>query len=245
MRAFLRTFTLLWLIFIASVKGADVQSRPALMVQGKSSLVNLLDIDSLMKRGQGTGMVFFSTVVGTNGDTRRYYTRVYGGSANTELLTREITGKIDRSIFHPALYHGTPQAAMVCGTVAYAVVEGKPHLRIYLNQEMEDLKKSNDFIAPQLLFLTGTQFQLHHPTLGQTAGIATVRMSVDETGNVTGMKLEYESPKGKDFGGQLMMDLRKDAKFLPGYRNGKPVACSFTFPMIYKGITGSSQWKLD
>lgn len=245
MPKFLPALTLLFLIFIASANGADVQSRPALMVQGKSSLVNLIDSDSLMKKGQGTGMVFFSTVVGTGGDTRKYYTRVYGGTPNTELLTREIIGKIDRSLFHPALYHSTAQEAMICGTVAYAVVEGKPHLRIYLNQEMEDLKKSNDFIAPQLLFLTGTQFQLHHPTLGQIAGVATVRMSIDETGNITGMKLEYESPKGKDFGGQLMMDLRKDAKFLPGYRNGKPVACSFTFPMIYRGVTGSSQWKSD
>lgn len=245
MRAFLRTFTLLWLIFIAGVKGADVQSRPALMVQGRSALVNLIDINSLMQRGQGTGMVFFSAVVGTNGDTRRYYTRVYGGSPNTELLAREITGKIDRSIFHPALYHGTPQEAMVCGTVAYAVVEGKPHLRIFLNQEMEDLKKQTDFIAPQLVFMRTERFRgFDWPQrAGGNSGMAAVRLNIDVTGKITGMKLEQEEPKGMDFGGQLMMDL-KDAIFLPGYRNGQPVACSFTLPFVYRGIGGSSQWKL-
>jgi hypothetical protein len=122
---------------------------------------------------------------------------------------------------------------------------GKPHLRIFLNQEAEDLKKQTDFIAPQLILRRTEKFRgFDWPQrAGGNSGMAAVRLNIDATGKITGMKLEQEEPKGMDFGGQLMMNV-KDAIFLPGYRNGQPVACSFTLPFIYRGIRGGSQWKL-
>ena len=74
--------------------------------------------------------------------------------------------------------------------------------------------------------------------------MAAVRLNIDTNGKITGMQLETEQPKGMEFGAQLMTDLKDGPIFVPGYRNGKPVACSFTFPMIYRGTGGGSQWKL-
>ena len=189
----------------------------------------------------------FSAVISTKGDTRAYYTRVYGGTPGTEILTKELIGKIDRAIFHPALYRGTPQDTMIFGTVVFAVVEGKPHLRIYLNQEKEDLKKGSDFIAPQLVFLPGTWFSkegFRYPARANgQAGTVAVRLDIGVDGKVNGQQLVYESPKGMDFGGQVMMDV-KEATFLPGYRSGKPVSSSFTMPWIYRGV-GNNQWKSE
>ena len=104
MRPFLPFLGLLWLVLLSKNTAAEqVQSRPAVLIQGKSSLVNLIDQDALVKRGQGNAMVFFTAVVSEGGHTREYFTRVYGGTPNSEALTREIIGKIDRSFFHPAL----------------------------------------------------------------------------------------------------------------------------------------------
>jgi hypothetical protein len=236
--------SLLLLIFLTSgYAQAGSEFRPAVLMQGPSSLVNLIDQDLLMKRGQGTAMIHFTTGVSQMGDTRAFWTTVYGGTPNAEALTREVIGKIDRSFFHPAIYRGTPQPVIVFGTVAFAVVEGKPHLRIYLNQEMEDLKHNNDFIAPQMVLLPGTQFKgIYWPQ--KAAGVSAtvgIRMNIDVNGKIAGMKLEHESRKGLDFGGQAMMDL-KDATFLPGYRNGKPVSCSFSMPIHFKGTQPGAQW---
>lgn len=239
------------LIFLILLGGFTAQAasefRPAVLAPGRSSLVNLIDTKALMKHGQGSGMVMFTAVIATRGDTRRYFTRVYGGTPGTEVLTKELIGKIDRAIFHPALYRGTPQDAMISGTVVFAVAEGKPHLRVYLNQEKEDLKKDNDFIAPQLIFLPGTWFNkegLRYPAKANgQAGTVAVRLDIGLDGKVNGQKLLYEAPKGMDFGGQVMMDI-KEATFLPGYRNGKPVSCSFTLSVIYRGV-GNNQWQSD
>jgi TonB family protein len=241
MRKFPLVSALSLLGLIGSVHAADF--RPAVLIQGKTSLVNLIDQDALMKHGQVNAMVHFTTAVSQKGDTRRYWTRVSGGTPNSELLTKEVIGKIDRSFFDPAIYRGTPQTVVIFGTVIFTVVEGKPHLRIYLNQETEDLKRGSDFIAPQLVLLPGTKFkgfEWPQKAAGASAMVG-VRMDIDINGKITGMKLEYESRKGMDFGGQAMMNL-KDATFLPGFRNGKPVSCSFSMPVHFKGAVFGSQW---
>jgi hypothetical protein len=217
--------------------------RPALVYPGPRSLANLIDTKSLMKQGQGNAMVMFTCVVSPTAGTARYYTRVYGGTPGSEALTKEVLGKIDRATFRPAIYHHTPQTAIVNGTVVFVVAQGKPRLAGYLNQEMDDLTRGNDFGAPQLLFLSGTKFTgFHYPAkAGGGPGTVAIRMNIDANGKILGTKLLYEHPQGMDFGAQAMMEVR-DATFLPGYRNGKPVSCSFTLPILFRGM-GPAKWK--
>ena len=235
-----------FLIFLSSSPAQNTsQMRPVVLGTGSSSLVNKLDPVALLKHGQGDTMVNFITVVSELGDTRAYYTRIYGGMPESKFLTEELIGKIDRAIFHPALYRGTPQATVVFGTVVFFVRDGKPHLRIFLNQEMDELKRGSDFISPQLVLLPGTKFKgIDYPLKGGGAsGNVAVRMDIDATGRITGKKLLHESPAGRGFGAQVMSQIG-DATFLPAYRNGKPVSCSFTMPMIFKGV-GGRQWKAN
>jgi hypothetical protein len=253
MRKFPLVSVLLFLTLLGNIHAKDPDFRPALMIQGSSGLANLIDGESLMKQGQGTAMVHFTVRVSTGGSTRlavtasgntiKAWTIAYGGTSNADRLQREVANKIDRAIFYPAIYRGTPQAALIFGTVVFAVVEGKPHVRVYLNQDFDEIKSNHDFIAPQLVLLPGTKFKgvdwpQKAPYVPATVGI---RMNIDATGKITGMNLEYESPKGMDFGGQTMMDL-KDATFMPGYRNGKPVSCSFSLPFHFRGGWSGSQW---
>lgn len=245
------------LTVIGNIQAKDF--RPALLVHGSNGLADLIDGQSLMKQGQGTAMVHFTVRVSTAGTTRlgattygatseiRSWTIAYGGTPNSDRLQREVANKIDRAVFHPAIYDGASQPAVVFGTVLFAVAEGKPRVRVYLNQEMNDIKNNHDFVAPQLILLPGTKFTKETGGIQwpQKAGLVSatvgVRMNIDATGKITGMNLEYESPKGMDFGGQVMMGL-KDATFTPGYRNGKPVSCSFSLPLHFRGTGAGTRW---
>ena len=51
--------------------------------------------------------------------------------------------------FIPAVYNHLPVDAIYYGTVSSAVIDGKPRLRIFSNQEPEELEKESDFIGPQ------------------------------------------------------------------------------------------------
>ena len=41
------------------------------------------------------------------------------------------------------------------GTLTFSVMDGKPHLRIFANQELSELQKETDFIAPQAIWMPG------------------------------------------------------------------------------------------
>jgi hypothetical protein len=59
-------------------------------------------------------------------------------------------------------------------------------------------------------------------------------MDVDTTGKVLGAKVAYEHPPGMGFGAAVAGPIR-DALFVPGFRNGKPVACRFTGTLLFFG----------
>jgi hypothetical protein len=231
MRANHAFYGLIFLNFLgACYAKTEPEFRPAIIGTGRRSLVNLIDTNSLMKQGQGNAMVMFTCVVSSLGHTSKYYTRVYGATPGSEALVKELFGKIGQASFLPAIYSYAPQTAVVSGTVVFVVTQGKPHLAIYLNQEMDDLKRGNDFIAPQLLLLPGSNLnEIDYPArAGGAYGTFAARMDIDASGKVTRCNKIYEYPPGLDHGAKMTMQIR-GATFLPGYRNGKPVACSFTF----------------
>jgi hypothetical protein len=227
------------LLLITLRKNALAESlpryRPALLGNHKQSLINTIDTQMLLKRGQGDGFVMFGCGVSQSGDG--YWSRTYRCSPNTELLQKEILGRIDRAIFEPAVYKGSRVGVYLMGAVVFAVRDGKPHLRIFLHQEEDDLKKGNDFIAPQFAFAPGnTKFKgiYYPPQAPGSPGLASLKLSVNELGEVQAASVTYEHPPGMGFGTQAVGPIR-DAAFIPGFRNGKPVACQFNWTIIFTG----------
>lgn len=211
--------------------------RPALLGTYRQSLINKIDTQSLMKRGQGDAILMFTAGVSASG--YGYVWETYRGTPNSELLARELMGRTSQSQFEPAVYKHLHVGVTLTGTVIFSVVAGQPHLRIFLNQEESDLKQGHDFIAPQLAFPAGNpKYEgIWYPGHVKTGpGVAAVTLDVDVNGKVQNAVLAYEHPAGKGFGAEAIDGLRK-AAFIPGFRNGKAVPCRFTFPVIWSGTS--------
>ena len=212
------------------------QFRPALLGRHAKSLVNIIDTQGLMKRGQGDGFVMFGCAVSQYGDG--YWSRTYRASPNTEALQKEVLDRINQAMFQPAVYKGGHVGVYLTGSVVFAVRDGKPHLRIFLHQEEDELKRGTDFIAPQWAFAApgNTKFDgiYYPPQAPGRAGVASLKLSVNETGQVQSASVIYEHPPGMGFGKQAVGPIR-DAAFIPGFRNGKPVSCQFIWTLIFTG----------
>jgi hypothetical protein len=231
----LRVFALLFLTTVPLRAESLPFMRPALLGVHKRSLINLIDTASLVKRGQGDAIVLFSCFVNTTGDG--YFPHVYRDTPGAELLKREVLARIRMAQFEPAVYRHSHQFVYLTGTVVFSVVEGKPHLRIFLHQEEDELKRGGDFIAPQLMFaLAGRKFKDIYwpPNAPGHEGIASLALGVNAEGKVTGVKVSYEHPPGLGFG-KAAAGPMVDADFIPAYRNGKPVPSQFNLPIIFFG----------
>ena len=210
--------------------------RPALLGHHQRSLINIIDTQSLMKRGQGDGFVMFGCAVSELGDG--YWSRTFRASPNTELLQKEVLGRIDQARFEPAVYKGVRVSVYLAGSVVFAIRDGKPHLRIFLHQEENDLKKGADFVAPQWAWGAPGQTKFdgiyYPPQAPGRGGVATLKLGVNETGQVTAASVVYEHPAGVGFGKQAVGPIRH-AAFIPGFRNGKRVSCEFNWTFIFLG----------
>ncbi|HXA08671.1 MAG TPA: hypothetical protein VNW28_01735, partial [Chthoniobacterales bacterium] len=169
----------------------------------------------------------------------------YYRTPNSDALAEEAIDKCRYARFIPAVYHGKPAAAVVSGTMIFVVIDGKPHLRIFLNQEAEHLKKGDDFICPQEVFWWGDNFEgFAYPSDHMLSGTVCVKLDTDATGKLLASKITYESPLGSGFG-KAVMDRINKVTFLPGYLRGKPVACSTTSQILFRGRGTNTYWKTD
>ncbi len=226
--------TLLLLISGMALR-AEPEMRPALLGQHPHALQNLIKTDALLKRGQGDAIVLFSCAISPLGDA--YALQLYRATPGSEMLKEELKGRFNQAQFQPALYRGVNQFVYVSGTVVFKA-GAQPHLRIYLHQEEDLMKQGVDFIAPQMMFaLAGnTKWKSIYwpPGAPGHEGVALLRLSVSGEGLVTAAKVKYEHPAGLHFGAAAI-DPIYDARFLPGYRQGKPCACSFDLPIVFSG----------
>lgn len=211
------------------------QYRPALLGIGPTSVINRIDTAGLIKGGQKDAAVSFCCSVRNTGEIANVWT--YRGTPDSKLLERELVRCLDSAGFVPAIYNRHPVHVLFFGTVIFKVVNGKPRLRIFSNQEPEELKKESDFIGPQPFVGAGSKFEgLHYPNdslTNELSGIVELAVKVDASGNLKELKVVSETPPLVGFMRAAAEDFRV-ASFIPAFRDGKPVECSVTLPVYYE-----------
>jgi hypothetical protein len=223
---------LLSIVDLAKLQAAEPRFRPALIGNGPRALINLIDTKKLMEKGQGDGLLMFSCRVGPSGKVQFYY--IYRETPGSELLKKVVGDSLWACRFIPAIYNGQRADVGFIGTVVFSVAGGKPHLRIYANENHDDIAKGNDFIAPQFLPSTldqkaGSDPMLGKATVSRKKGAIQLSITVDASGNQKDLKVILEDPPGFGFG-MLAKNTYAKAKWIPGFRNGHPVECTFDYP---------------
>ena len=213
--------------------------RPILLGSGPDSLINRIDSADLFRKGQKDAAIMFSCSVKKDGSV--VHVSTYRGTPDSKLLEEEVLKKLSAAAnlkFIPAVYNHLPVDAIYYGTVTFMIVEGKPRLRIFSNQERDELAKESDFIGPQPFWGGDSKFNgFHYPTSDtapvQVDGSAELALKVDATGNLQDLTLLSELPPFLGFGDAAFEDMSK-AKFIPAFREGKPVACEVKIPIYFK-----------
>ena len=243
------------LLFVASLVGAGLASsqtpksrspspspgstlpefRPALIGTAPNSLINTIDTADLLKKGQKEAATMFSCLVAPTGNVVR--SGAYRGTRGSELLEQELLKRLVTAKFIPAIHNHQPVIAVFYGTVKFAVVNGKPRLRIFANQQLEEVDKETDFVDPQPYVGLDSKFTgLHYPETGSTvavSGVVELALNVDAKGNLKNTQVLSEEPPLLGFGDAALSDFG-GAKFIPAFRNGQPVECNVKIPVFYK-----------
>jgi TonB-like protein len=151
----------------------------------------------------------------------------------------EVLHKLREAHFIPAVYNHQRVFAQFEGTVAFSIIDGKPHLRIFANQEMSELQKETDFIDPQIIEIPGHIYDfvnIQYPSRSWASedqpGAAEITLSTDASGHVKDVRLTREIPPGNKFG-EVAMKIMKQRTFLPAFRNGKPVDSTIHFVQYF------------
>jgi hypothetical protein len=202
-------------------------------------LINRIDTQELMKKGQKDALIMFICSVKKNGEVE--WSGVYRTASDSDQLGEELQKRLSPASdprFIPAVYNHQPVDAIYYGTVTFAVVDGKSRLRIFSNQEAAELEKEHDFIGPQPFFGPESKFTgFHYPPSEDTPvlvdGVVELKMKIDENGNLQDVKVSSEEPPLLGFGDAALADFSA-AKFIPAFRDGKPVACDVTLRVYYK-----------
>ena len=228
---------------VATPKGATAQPmfRPVLLGTGPTALINQIDTADLIKKGQKDAAIMFSCSILKSGDIA--WSGTYRGTPDSKLLEQELQRRIAPAgglKFIPGIYNHQPVDAIYYGTVTFAIVNEKPRLRIFSNQETSELEKESDFIGPQPFFGEPSKFDgLHYPSPKtapvQVDGVVELLLKIDASGNLQNATVHAEEPRFMGFGDAALSDFQK-AKFIPAFRNGKPVETEVTLPVYYKAV---------
>ena len=196
--------------------------RPALIGTAPNSLINTIDTADLIKKGQKEAAVMFSCLVAPTGEIVR--SGAYRGTLGSELLEQELLKRLATAKFIPAVHNHQPVIAIFYGTVKFAVVNGKPRLRIFANQQLNEVDKETDYIDPQPYVGQDSKFTgLHYPDTGSTVavtGVVELALNVDAKGNLKNIQVVSEEPPLLGFGDAARTDF-DGAKFIPAFRNGQ------------------------
>ena len=233
-------FLLITSLFLGATFPAEAELpaprfRPAVLGSGRDSLVNQIDTQDLFKKGQKDGAIMFCCRVATTGDVVSYTT--YLPLPDSDLLEAEVRKRLDKARLAPAIYEHKPVEVLFYGTVFFSVVDGKPRLHIFANQEAAELKASNDFIGPQPVIGADSKFTgLHYPRERMTVfvkGLVRLSLKVDVQGNLQDLQAVSEEPPLVGLAQAALTDFT-GAKFIPAFRDGDPVESSLLLPVRYE-----------
>ena len=236
MRSIFSLFALL--IFGVLAGNAQAQGRPefrpVVLGSGPDSLVNRIDGEGLLKKGQKDGAIMFCSQVDKNGMAIASWT--YRGTAGTELLEKEVLSRLKNAKFPPAIYQHQPVGVLLFASVIFS--EEAPHIQIFLNQDGRSLQEKTDFIGPQPVFGGDSKFTgLHWPKVEMpvllTSAIVDLTLTVDEKGNLKNIDVLREDPPLLGFGATALEDFR-DAKFIPAFLSGEAETSTSALPICYK-----------
>ena len=213
--------------------------RPALIGAGPGSLVNLIDTEALFRKGQRDAWVMFEC--GVAGDGYAFGSDFFTASPNADLLRNEIRKRLRQTRLIPAVYNHKRTSAWFMGTAVFVVTNGRPHLRLYAHQDLDEIKRGADFVAPQLIFVPNRDYSNwpHFPTVAthdEAAGVVKLRHTVDANGKTTDVQVVSE-PQGYQLGDYLKKVLPR-LDFSPPYRNGKPIATTYTLTWWFGRVVG-------
>ncbi|HEX7515867.1 MAG TPA: energy transducer TonB [Chthoniobacterales bacterium] len=219
----------------ATPAGELPRYRPALLGTGPNSVINRIDTQDLIKKGQKDGSVLFCCSITRTGEIANTWT--YRGTPESTLLEQELVKRLDQAAFVPAIYNHQLVHVLFYGTVTFSIVNGKPRLRIFANQEAVELKKESDFVGPQPFIGRDSKFEgLHYPNdvvEAPVSGLVELAMKVDADGNLKELRVVSEEPPLIGFRRAAEEDFRV-ARFIPAFRDGKPAECSITLPVYYE-----------
>jgi hypothetical protein len=209
--------------------------RPALVGRGPGALINQMDEQALFKDGLKNAAVLFACTVTKTGSIAGL--SKFRSTPDSAALEGELRKKLAIVSFIPAIYKGAPVDAVFFGTVSFMIVNDKPRLRIFSNQETKDLRAEDDFIAPQLVIGADSSFTgWHYPARNiapvEVDGAVSAEVDVDEKGLLNHITIKAEEPPYLGFGPQVSDDLQ-GARFIPGFRGGKPVASKSTLTVFF------------
>jgi len=238
----MRGLVFLWItsLFLSATFPAEAgipppRFRPAVLGSGPDALVNQIDTQDLLKKGQKDGAIMFCCRVATTGDVLSYTT--YLPVPGSDLLEAEVRKRLDKARLAPAIYEHKPVEVLFYGTVFFSVVDGKPKLHIFANQEAAELKAANDFIGPQPVFGADSKFTgLHYPRERMTVfvkGLVRLALKVDAAGNLQDLQAVSEEPPLVGLAQAALTDFT-GAKFIPAFRDGDPVESSILLPVRYE-----------
>jgi hypothetical protein len=210
--------------------------RPILIGKGPDALINRIDTQDLMKKDQKDAFILFICSVTKSGAVE--WSALYGGTPDSKPLENELRKRLSAAAdqrFIPAVYNHRPVNAIYYGTVVFAVVDGKPRLRIFYNQELAEVKEGHDFIGPEPFFGPESKFTGFHypPAPVLVDGVVKLQMKIDASGNLQDIKVLSEEPPFVGFADAALADFH-NVKFIPAFRDGKPVACDVALPVLYK-----------
>ncbi len=216
------------------------QYRPILMGEEANALINKIDRETVGERSPSDQEVMFYCIVNKNGKVVSSST--YRASPGSDALEHELRRRMDSSVFIPGVYDGKIVDAVYYGTATFRMVNGTPRLRIFSNQQFDEVAAESDFIGPQPYFGGDSKFLgFHYPKKanGKVNGLAELTLQVDDEGNVKEMKVTYEYPPDNGFADAAIADFT-GAKFIPAFRDGKRVECTIQLPVFYRAKESGS-----
>ncbi len=227
---------LLGLALSAGAQNSRPQFRPSVLGTGPEALINQIDAQELLKAGQKDGAVMFCAAVAPTGKPLASW--IYRPMPQTEALQAEITKRLATTKFTAPIYQYQPVGVLLYGTVVFSA-KNKPNVRIFLNQDPNEIRDASDFIAPQPVIGGDSKFDGLTPPETETpvplTAVVDLNLKVSRLGELRGITVLKEEPPLLGFGPAAEADFR-EAKFIPAFRLGDPVDCEIVQPICYKPV---------